>query len=137
MNMLNSFMPKHEKEWEARLFIDEAIKNKAEYTLEAVARALSGKHRIEVAYGTKEKPFERKYHIKGDDDKWIEQTKKYLFEAKMREFVVHANTLTGIWLAIIKFWTEDKTIWPCGGAAFPNEQVECVNRNQEKHGESA
>jgi hypothetical protein len=53
--MLDSFMPLHEKEWEARLFIDEAIKNKTEYTLEAIARALSGKSNIKFVYAEKDK----------------------------------------------------------------------------------
>ena len=135
MKMLNSFMPLREKEWEARLFIDEAIKNKAEYTLEAVARALAGV-KIEIFYGTQEKPFEYKRHIRGDDDRWIEKTEKYLYQATMRGFVFHANTKIGIWLQVIEFWTEKKVIWPCGGAFLPNSAFDIKPKDDERNGES-
>ena len=75
--MLNSFMPLHEKEWEARLFIDEAIKNKAEYLLEATARALCGVHKIRISYAEENKPFSHSEHIEGDDGKWVVKTKEF------------------------------------------------------------
>lgn len=128
--MLNTFMPINEKEWEARLFIDEAIKNKAEYTLEAVARALSGKSKIKFAYAEKEKPFEHRDHISGDEGKWITKTEKFAIEAKMDEFVFYGNTEMQLWLKIIDFWAGKVTVFPCGGASFPNEKLTCVHEDE-------
>lgn len=116
--MLNSFMPKHEKEWEAKLIIDEAIKSNAEYKLEAIARALSGKNEVKFSYTNKDKPFEQTEHICGNDEKWIEKTSKYLIEARMREFVFYGNSEIDIWLKVIDFWAGKVTIFPCGGANF-------------------
>lgn len=121
--MLNSFMPIEEKEWEARLFIDEAIKNKTEYNLEAIARSLSGAYNIEFDYAEKDKPFEYTEHIQGDSKKFITNTNKYRVKAKMREFVFYGNKKVDIWLRIIDFWAGKVTIFPCGGACFPNETL--------------
>lgn len=130
--MLDSFMPLHEKEWEARLFIDEAIKSKTEYTLEAIARALSGTNNINFSYSEKDKPFEHMEHIKGDDEKWITKTNKFKIEARMREFIFRGNTKTDIWLKIIDFWAGNVTVFPCGGASFPNEKFTTVNNEDVK-----
>lgn len=127
--ILNTFMPISEKEWEARLFIDEAIKNKVEYTLEALARALSGKSKIKFTYAEKAKPFENTENIQGDDGKWVTKTQKFAIEIKMDEFVFYGNTETQLWLKIIDFWAGKVTVWPCGGAGFPNEKYTCVHED--------
>lgn len=130
--MLDSFIPLHEKEWEARVFIDEAIKNKTDYTLETIARALSGKSNIKFAYAKKDKPFEHTQHIEGDDKKWITKTNKYGIQARMREFIFYGNTKTDLWLKIIDFWTGNITVFPCGGASFPNQKFTCVHEDDFK-----
>lgn len=130
--MLDSFIPLHEKEWEARLFIDEAIKNKTDYTLETIARALSGKSNIKFAYAKKDKPFEHTEHIEGDDKKWITKTSKYGIQAKMRPFVFYGNTKTDLWLKIIDFWAGKTTVFSCGGASFPNQKFTCVHEDDLK-----
>ncbi|WP_395762448.1 hypothetical protein [Elizabethkingia anophelis] len=38
----NNFIPKHEKEWDARLFVDEAIKSHSEIYLEIIKFWISG-----------------------------------------------------------------------------------------------
>lgn len=124
--MSDSFIPLQEKEWEARVFIDEAIKNKTDYTLETIARALSGKCNINFTYAEKDKPFEYTEHIEGDDKKWITKTSKYGIQARMRQFIFYGNTKTDLWLKIIDFWAGKTTVFPCGGASFPNEKFTCV-----------
>ena len=125
--MLNSFMPLHEKEWEARLFIDSAIKNKSEYTLEAIARALSGKKKLSLRYCEDKKPFEFTEHLQGDGEGnvWIKQTRQYRIQMKMEEYCFFGNNMIEIWLKIIDFWAGKVSIFPCGGAGFPNEKVTC------------
>lgn len=118
-NLLNSFLPEHEKEWDARLFIDDAIKTKVEYDLESIARALSGNAKIRLEYKpTHDSFFEHTEHIEADDKSWIKVTKKYKIEARMMEYVFYGNTKTDIWLRVIDFWAGKKTIFPCGGAGF-------------------
>ena len=122
-DMLNAFMPPSEKNFEARLFIDEAIKNKAEYTLEAVARALSGPCAISVSNAKEGSPYKNTEHIKGDDGEWVSVTNQYSMVAKMNEFVFYGNKKTELWLRIIDFWAGREAQWPCGGASFPNEDL--------------
>lgn len=128
--MLSAFMPRHEKEWEARLFIDEAIKSKVEYHLEAIAKALSGKDEIKLDYTTEDKPFIHTDHIEGDDGKWTTKSKKYRIEARMREFVFHGNKEIEIWLKVIDFWAGREVCFPCGGASFPNAKVKCTHEDE-------
>lgn len=118
--MLNTFMPQPEKDWEAKLFIDQAIKAQAEYALECVARALSGAYDIQLEYKTQDEPFEDTEHIKGDDGSWIQKTGKYKLRAKMREFTFYGNKPIDLWVKIIHFWTVNQTIMPCGGAQYKN-----------------
>jgi hypothetical protein len=118
--LLNSFVPQYEKDWDARLYIDEAIKSQAEYHLQTIARALSGKHDIRLNYADKDKPIDRTQHIEGDDGTWIKKTTKHLIEARMDSFVFYGNDITQIWIQVIDFWIGKKMIWPCGGAAYPN-----------------
>lgn len=110
--MINSFMPTHEKEWEARLLVDKAIKGQSEYQLEAIARALSGKNEIKFEY---EAPLNKPtFHVCGDDGTWIKETKQFKISAKMGSYCFYANTKAGIWLEIIKFWIEKESVFPCG-----------------------
>lgn len=119
-NMLDAFMPLHEKEWESRLFIDEAIKNKTEYHLETIARALSGKHTIKFSHADKNKPFKHVKHIESDSKGYVTKTKNYKIEARMNGFVFYGNNKIEVWLKVIDFWAGRKKIWPCGGASEPN-----------------
>ena len=119
----NSFIPKHEKEWEARLFIDSAIKGSVEYQLEAIARALSGRHEIRINTTVDSHLFLNKEDIQGDDGKWISKTSKYPIEARMDAFVFYGKNETQIWVKIIDFWAGNESIYPCGAASFPNEKA--------------
>lgn len=122
--MIDCFMPKHEKEWESRLFIDKAIKDSTEYHLEAIARALTGKYKIRLSCAEKDNPFIKTEHIQGDDEKWIVKTKKYLWEAKFDSYIIYGRNRIDIWLKIISFWAAKESIFPCGAASFPNEKAE-------------
>lgn len=130
--LLDSFMPLHEKEWESRVFIDEAIKSKSEYTLEAVARALSGLYNIELSYAEKDSPFKYTEHIESDSGQWLTKTKNYGIRAKMREYYFYGNIKIDIWLKVIDFWAGKVSIFPCGGASFPNEKFTCVHEDDKK-----
>ena len=118
IQLLNDFVPLHEKEWEAMLLIDEAIKSKAEYALESIARMLSGANEVSLSFAQEMLPFERTEHIETDKKEWVQKTTEHLIEAKMREFVFYGNSRTEIWLQIIDFWAGKQTMWPCGGANF-------------------
>lgn len=115
--MVNSFVPGHEKTYEAQMFVDTAIKSSVEYSLECCARALSGGYAILL-----EKSDVGGYtwteHIKTDSDGWVEVTKKYQYMAKMEEYSFFADSTAEIWLNIIEFWMKPK-VYPCGGSGFP------------------
>lgn len=112
-------MPEHEKEYEARLMIDEAIKEKTEYHLEAIARMLSGKNKIRWHYA-KEEPIEHVESFEDVNGNWFQVKHKHAIEARMREFVFYGNSRTEIFLKIIDFWAGKKTIFPCGGSSISN-----------------
>lgn len=124
IQLINDFVPLHEKEWEAMLLIDEAIKSKVEYALETLARTLSGANVISLSFAQEPLPFERIEHIETDKKEWVEKTTEHLIEAKMREFVFYGNNRTEIWLRIIDFWAGKQAIWPCGGANFNTNKPE-------------
>lgn len=132
-NMINTFMPMHEKEWESRLFIDEAIKGKAEYHLEAIARALAGKNEIRFDVASKEKPHIVPNQIKTDSGRYVTVTNKYLYSVSvMNAFHVYANSMTEVWIEIIKGYAgASPMVFPCGGAFFPNREFE-VSRKEDK-----
>lgn len=116
--LLNEFVPMHEKEWDARLFIDDAIKTKAEYKLESIARALTGSRLIEFDYANSEQFLENTEHIEGNNGVWIEKTTKYKLRARMKEYHFYGNNKIELWLKIIDFWAGKTSIFPCGGASL-------------------
>lgn len=124
----NCFIPKHEKEWEARLFIDSAIKGSVEYQLEAIARALSGRHEIRFTPADESNPFINKEDIQGDDGKWVSKTSEYQIEARMDSFIFYGKNKIQIWTKIIDFWAGKESIFPCGSASFPNEDFNVVSK---------
>lgn len=121
--MINSFMPIHEKEYEARLFIDEAIKGKVEYQLQAMARALSGNNKIRLRYSNNEEQVESIEQVKGDCGTYVRVSKKWAIEARLREFAFYGNNEIQIWLEIINFWAGKTTIFPCGGSFINTETI--------------
>lgn len=101
IDLLNSFEPIHEKEYEARLFIDKAIKNSTEFHLEAIARALSGNYELKTSKANG-KPFEKTEHINSDDGQyWVHNEKmkqtvysQFDFELKFRFGLGHTFPAT-------------------------------------------
>jgi hypothetical protein len=122
-NLLDSFLPKHEKEWESRLFIDEAIKNSVEFHLETIARALCGKYEIKLKKAH-ERPFERTEHIEGDCKSWIRKTERFEWEASFDCWVIYGKNKTQMWLNIIDFWAGKQTVFPSGATGYRNEASE-------------
>lgn len=116
--LFTSFIPSLEKEWEAKLFIDEAIKNNVEFHLEAIARALCGSYSIKFEYAERDNYFERTETIKDDNGNYFGRTEKFKIKAYMKEFIFYADNRISIWLQIINFWAGECTIFPCGGANF-------------------
>lgn len=123
IDLLNSFEPIHEKEYEARLFIDKAIKNSTEFHLEAIARALSGNYELKTSKANG-KPFEKTEHINSDDGDWVKKTEKFEWEIRFGSYVLFGKNKIDLWLKVIEFWGAKESIFPCGGAYFPNNKVE-------------
>jgi hypothetical protein len=122
MQMFDDFIPENEKDYDGRLFVDNAVKQNAAHQLETIARALSGKYPIEIQ-PCKDEPFENRYYVKADDGTWPTQTVKYKFRGKMGSFHFYAQTRAGIYLAVIKFWIEDVVMFPCGAASIQNPKA--------------
>lgn len=129
--LLDSFTPEHEKEWDARLFIDSAVKNKVEFTLEVLARALSGKYEIKWNY-SQGKDFSQVEHIETDNKKWVTVTKHFKIEARMSSYIFYGNSKTDIYLKIIDFWAGKQGIFPCGAASLPNREFEVKEKAKKK-----
>ena len=67
---------------------------------------------------------------KGDKSKFQRAVKiqtetlpEFGIEARMMEFIFYGNTKIEVWLNIIDFWAGKVTMFPCGGARFPNEDI--------------
>ena len=123
IDLINNFMPIYEKEWESQLFIDKAIKDKAEYHLESIARALSGIYQLEISR-SENKPFKVTEHIRSDDGEFIEKTERYEWAVKFDAYTLYGKNKLQIWLKIIDFWAGNCMIKPCGGASLPNKNIE-------------
>ncbi|AQX86110.1 hypothetical protein I6H88_06655 [Elizabethkingia bruuniana] len=115
----NNFIPKHEKEWDARLFVDEAIKSQSEDWLEIICRALSGSNEIKISKST-DRRFEKTRWIKADDGNYFNVTETFQYRCTMDRFVFHGNSHSEIYLEIIKFWISG-SIFPCAGAFKSNK----------------
>lgn len=116
-NLINAFIPLHEKKWEASLFSDKAIKSSVEYHLETLARALSGRTQLIIRMAEKDRPFEQVNHIQSDDGNWIVKTEKYKWMCKIDEFRVYGINKIQLWLNVIDFWAGRTIKFPCGGAS--------------------
>lgn len=120
--LLQSFMPKHEKEWDARLFIDTAIKGNVEYQTQVLARALSGRYDIKIVHA-KDERFTQTRHVLSDEGDYFKVTESFKLQAKVSSYVFYGNNMTELWLKIIGFWAVQEGVFPCGGAAFPSEKA--------------
>ena len=116
ISMYNNLVDNGTKQYEAKKFVDSAIKGAVEQQLETLARALSGSYKIHLEKSSINKPFEITNHIKTDEGKYVKKTLTYKYRARIDCYCVHAQTRIGIWLAVIGFWTEDQTLYPCGWA---------------------
>lgn len=120
-DLLNSFLPKHEKEWDARLFVDQAIKESTERQLEILARALSGI--CEIRIKVHQEPQEQVTYADTDCNTFPKKTIKYTHEAYVDTYVFFGNNKTQLYLQIIDFWAGKVSIFPCAGASFPNSEI--------------
>lgn len=117
-NLINEFIPLHEKKWEASLFSDKAIKSSVEYHLEILARTLSGRTELIIRMAEKDHPFEQINHIQSDNGDWIVKTEKYKWMCNIGEFRVYGINKIQLWLNVIDFWAGRTTKFPCGGASM-------------------
>ena len=79
--LLDSFLPKNESEWDAKLFIDSSIKQNVEFTLEVLAKALSGVNEVRFKFHQ-----ESQSHIiyqETDENTFPKKTITYTIEAKV------------------------------------------------------
>jgi hypothetical protein len=119
--LLDSFVPKHESEWDAKLFIDSSIKQNVEFTLEVLARALSGVNEVRFEFHQ-----EAKSHFiyqETDEGTFPKKTIQYTVEARVDSYCFFGNNKTQVLCQIIDFWAGKQGVFPCGGAHFPNSEV--------------
>jgi hypothetical protein len=128
-NVLESLMPMHEKEWDARLFIDSAIKGNADRQLQIIARALSGRHPIRFER-TPDEGYVSTKHQKDEHGNYFKVVENFKILAKMDKYIFYGNSNAEIWLKIIGFWLVKETVFPCGGAAFPCNRAEVVFKQE-------
>lgn len=119
--LLNAFLPKHESEWDARLFIDSAIKQSAEFTLDTIAKALSGVN--EIRWKTYQEPQSHVIYQETDEDTFPKKTIKYTIEARIDTYVFFGFNKIEVLCQIINFWAGKQSVFPCGGAYFPNSEI--------------
>lgn len=118
--LLDSFLPKHESEWDARLFIDSSIKQNVEFHLEILAKALSGIN--EIKYTFHQEPHSHIIYQETDKGTFPEYTLKYLCEAKVSSYCFFGKNKIQLLTQIIDFWAGKESVFPCGGAYFPNSK---------------
>lgn len=119
----DALVPKHEKEWDAKLLIDSALKNDVEHKLQIMAHALSGKYKISFEKSPhKDKLHKNEVHTSGDCGSFVKTTTKHKLLAKLQSedsgYVFYGNNNTQIYLQIIDFWAGKCSVFPCGGAQF-------------------
>jgi len=119
--LLDSFLPKHEGEWDARLFIDSAIKQNVEFTLEILTKALSGVNEIKFTFH--QEPQEHFIYQETDEKTFPKYTFKYLCEAKVDSYCFFGKNKIQLLTQIIDFWAGKESVYPCGGAYFPNSEI--------------
>lgn len=119
--LLDSFLPKNESEWEARLFIDSSIKQNVEFTLEVLAKALSGVN--EIRFKTYQEPLTHIIYQETDENTFPKKTIHYTMQARIDTHVFFGNNKIQLLCQIIDFWAGKQSIFPCGGAYFPNSEI--------------
>jgi hypothetical protein len=108
-----NFVPQHEKQYSAQLFIDSAVKNAIEVELETMARALTGTERIEWDF---EKGVTRS--IEGG----VIVEVGYAATAKIGAQVFRGRSKAIVLLRIIEYWI--------GGARFPCGAAQSINQEK-------
>lgn len=121
LDMAYSFMPQNEKEYEAVLFVDEAIREKVEYHLAALARALCGPKNMNIEYAgpSDTDRFEHTEHKQDNLGGWHELTSRYKYRILFghnREYTVYGTNLTQAYLRLIDWFAGDCMCFPCMGA---------------------
>ena len=119
--LLDSFLPKHEKEWDARLFIDSSIKQNVEFTLGVLAQALSGVN--EIRWQHYQDVQSQVIYQETDEKTFPKKTIHYNLEARVDTYVFVGNNKIEVLCKIIDFWAGKQSLFPCGGAYFPNSEI--------------
>ena len=120
VELLSQILSPEEKEWEARLFVDEAIKSSVEFELQKIAKALSGGCYFLIEES--DVGFEDMCYIKGDDKNYHKVTERRKFCISMKTsdsgWIFYADNRIGLWLKVIDFWAGKQTIFPCASTSW-------------------
>lgn len=106
-----------EKEWDAVMFVDKAIKTSVEIELEILARVLCGREKFEIIEATKEEDLFVRTHAQVDGLGGVATiVTKHKMLCKMRFVKFWGDNKAQIYTQIIDFYMSGRN--PCSSAIF-------------------
>lgn len=126
IDLLNSLSSNTEKKWDARLFIDSAVKQSVGFHLGVIANALCGPYKIRFEKATKVLFENTEYH-RTDGGEYVKVTTEYQYMATFDKWVFYGNNKISVLTKIIDFWAGKETVFPCGAAHIADLTKEETN----------